>query len=217
MLRTGKERLNKAQEVWQPDEVRCFDGIVRLSVQMSGQAYCFLDYSSQRRKHHVPTAPRSHTTLTLAKMPSPPHFQEPYNRIKKELLKACKGMAPTLHLAATHFSHLCTPLSHFQEPYNRIKKELLKECKGMAPGERVLVVGNSREPFLCTKKDEKALMSFWSKHVFLPPPDFASRRVSRHGEASGLGVQAVGAGVWGGLRVRGNDGALEQAHVPAPA
>ena len=48
----------------------------------------------------------------------------------------------------------------------------------MGPGERVMIVGNSREPFTCAKKDEKALMSFWSKHIFLPPPDYASRKVS---------------------------------------
>lgn len=42
-----------------------------------------------------------------------------------------------------------------QEPFNRTKKELLKECKGMGPGERVLIIGNSREPFMCVKKDEK--------------------------------------------------------------
>lgn len=42
-----------------------------------------------------------------------------------------------------------------QEPFNRIKKEMLKEVKGMGPGERVLLLGNSREPWICTKKDEK--------------------------------------------------------------
>jgi len=74
-----------------------------------------------------------------------------------------------------------------QEPYSRIKKELAKEAKGLGPGERVLIVGNSREPWLCVKKDEKAFMSFWSKHVYLPAPDYASRKVlwpglfDRHG------------------------------------
>ena len=72
-----------------------------------------------------------------------------------------------------------------QEPFNRIKKELLKETKGMGPGERVLLCGNSREPYLCTKKDEKAFMGFWSKHIFLPPPDYASRKVRGGGEVSG--------------------------------
>ncbi len=47
------------------------------------------------------------------------------------------------------------PPGPLQEPFNRIKKEMLKEVKGMGPGERVLLLGNSREPWLCTKKDEK--------------------------------------------------------------
>lgn len=64
-----------------------------------------------------------------------------------------------------------------KEPYNRMKKELLKECKGMGPGERVMIIGNSREPYLCAKKDEKALLSFWSKHIFLPSPDYSSRKI----------------------------------------
>jgi len=41
---------------------------------------------------------------------------------------------------------------HFQEPYNRIRKELLKECKQLGAGQRVLVIGNSREPYLATRK-----------------------------------------------------------------
>jgi hypothetical protein len=68
--------------------------------------------------------------------------------------------------------------AYAQEPFNRIKKELLKECKSLGPGDRVLILGNSREPCLATKKDEKAFMGFWSKHIFLPAPDYASRRVS---------------------------------------
>ena len=47
----------------------------------------------------------------------------------------------------------------------------------MGPGERVMLIGNSREPFICAKKDEKALMGFWSKTIFLPAPDYASRKV----------------------------------------
>lgn len=74
-----------------------------------------------------------------------------------------------------------------QEPFNRIKKELAKECKGLGPGQRVMIIGNSREPYMCVKKDEKAFMGFWGKHIFLPPPDYASRKViwpglfERHG------------------------------------
>jgi len=39
-----------------------------------------------------------------------------------------------------------------QEPANRIRKEFLKECKQLGPGQRVLIIGNSREPFLATRK-----------------------------------------------------------------
>lgn len=49
--------------------------------------------------------------------------------------------------------------------------------KGLKSGDRVLVVGTSCEPQMCTKKDEKAFMGFWDKHLFLPVPDYASRRV----------------------------------------
>lgn len=63
------------------------------------------------------------------------------------------------------------------EPFNRIKKELLKECKALQPGERVMVVGNSSEPYLCVKKDEKAFLAFWNKTLFLPVPDYASLKV----------------------------------------
>lgn len=57
----------------------------------------------------------------------------------------------------------------------------------MQPGERVMVIGNSSEPWLCTKKDEKAFMSFWSKYLYFPLPDDASRKhlwtglFARHG------------------------------------
>lgn len=57
----------------------------------------------------------------------------------------------------------------------------------MGAGERVMLIGNTREPYLCVKKDEKAFMSFWAKHIFLPPPDYSSRKLiwpglfERHG------------------------------------
>lgn len=54
----------------------------------------------------------------------------------------------------------------------------LQEVKQMKAGERVLIIGNSQDPYLCVKKDEKAFINFWGKHIFLPVPDYASRRVS---------------------------------------
>lgn len=62
------------------------------------------------------------------------------------------------------------------EPLNRVKKEFLKEVKTMAKGERVLILGASSEPHLCVKKDQKALVDFFQKHVHCPLPDYASRR-----------------------------------------
>ena len=48
-----------------------------------------------------------------------------------------------------------------------------------------MIVGNSREPYMCVKKDERAFMNFWHKHIFLPPPDYASRTVRVRGGARG--------------------------------
>eukprot|EP00879_Flechtneria_rotunda_P017578 GHRR01018428.1.p2 GENE.GHRR01018428.1~~GHRR01018428.1.p2 ORF type:complete len:118 (+),score=20.71 GHRR01018428.1:1259-1612(+) len=64
-----------------------------------------------------------------------------------------------------------------QEPFGRIKKDLLREMKDLGPGDRVLVVGCSREPWLAAKKDEKPFLQAWSKVLYLPLPDYASRRV----------------------------------------
>lgn len=87
-----------------------------------------------------------------------------------------------------------------QEPFSRIKKELLKEVKSLGPGERVLVMGNSREPYLCVKKDEKAFINFWNKHIYMPLPDYASRKVvwpglfERHQTWSGQVVMLLSQG-----------------------
>ena len=63
------------------------------------------------------------------------------------------------------------------EPFTRIKKELVKETKALAPGERVIIIGNTQQPYLCMKKDEKAFMEFFQKHVYVPLPDYASMRI----------------------------------------
>lgn len=64
------------------------------------------------------------------------------------------------------------------EAFNRIKKELLKEMKGVGSEEQVLLVGCSATPHMCVKKDEKAFINFFDKHLYLPLPDYASRLVS---------------------------------------
>lgn len=63
------------------------------------------------------------------------------------------------------------------EAFNRIKKEVVKEMKGVGPEEQVLLVGCSAAPHMCVKKDEKAFINFFDKHLYLPLPDYASRLV----------------------------------------
>ena len=63
------------------------------------------------------------------------------------------------------------------EAFNRIKKEMVKEMKGLGPEEKVLLVGCSAAPQMCVKKDEKAFLGFFDKHINLPLPDYASRLV----------------------------------------
>ena len=64
------------------------------------------------------------------------------------------------------------------EAFNRIKKEMVKEMKGLGPEEQVLLIGCSAAPQMCVKKDEKAFMGFFDKHIYLPLPDYASHLVS---------------------------------------
>lgn len=75
----------------------------------------------------------------------------------------------------------------YSEPFDRIKKLVLKEYKKIVPGDRILIIGNSNMPQVCQKKDKKAFVNFWSKHIYVPVPDYASLRTlwpglfARHG------------------------------------
>jgi hypothetical protein len=53
----------------------------------------------------------------------------------------------------------------------------LQEMKQLKPGDRVLVMGCSSEPYLCTKKDETSLINFFQKHIHMPLPDYSSREI----------------------------------------
>ncbi len=59
------------------------------------------------------------------------------------------------------------------EAFNRIKREMVEETKGMGPEEQVLLIGCSAAQ-TCVRKDEKAFMGFFAKHIYLPLPDHAS-------------------------------------------
>uniref|UniRef100_A0AAY4BCR0 ATPase AAA-type core domain-containing protein n=1 Tax=Denticeps clupeoides TaxID=299321 RepID=A0AAY4BCR0_9TELE len=56
----------------------------------------------------------------------------------------------------------------------RLKKDLPKAMKAIKPGDRVLVIGTTREPF---HADLKSICKVFSKIVLIPRPDYASRFV----------------------------------------
>ena len=65
-----------------------------------------------------------------------------------------------------------------RESAGRIKKDLLKEVKALKPGDRVVVIGNAREPWTCAKKDHKAFCGFFDK-IFVSPRARVRRQTRR--------------------------------------
>ena len=59
---------------------------------------------------------------------------------------------------------------------SRVKKELIKEMKALKKSDRVVLVGHSRAPYACLKKDRKALLGFFDARACTPLPDRATRR-----------------------------------------
>ena len=55
----------------------------------------------------------------------------------------------------------------------------------------MLVLGTSSEPYLCAKKDERALLGFFQKHISLPLPDYASRKLLWQGLVRRHGAEAA--------------------------
>ena len=44
--------------------------------------------------------------------------------------------------------------------------------------ERILVIGNTRQPFLCEKGDLKKMNAFFKEFkLFMPPPDYATMQI----------------------------------------
>lgn len=68
-----------------------------------------------------------------------------------------------------------TEMLRLDEPAGRIKKDLLKEYKFNVPGDQVLILGMSSAPFDAVKKDKKAFVGFFQKHIYCPLPDYGSR------------------------------------------
>ena len=70
------------------------------------------------------------------------------------------------------------------EQFSRIKKELIKEMKGISADDQVLVIGCSSCPQICVKKDEKAFINFFEKHIYCPIPEYASRTVGSQNQTA---------------------------------
>ena len=97
--------------------------------------------------------------------------------------KVARAMAPSVILIEEAEKVFCSDKKRqkefsggFEEKLDRIKKDMIKEMKTVKAGERLIVIGHTKEPQLCVKKDEKAFIGFFSKHIYVPLPDYASLR-----------------------------------------
>ena len=62
----------------------------------------------------------------------------------------------------------------FSEPGARILKDMAKEMKDLAPSDRVVLIGESKQPWLCEKGDQKKFLSFFKLLVYVPVCDYGS-------------------------------------------
>mmetsp|Transcript_153261 Transcript_153261/g.267789 ORF Transcript_153261/g.267789 Transcript_153261/m.267789 type:complete len:902 (-) Transcript_153261:616-3321(-) len=115
---------------------------------------------------------------------SPQNLQDKYNNAKAVQLllhmifKVAKSMAPSViyidqaDLVFSGGKGKKKKKSPDGGKAARIKKDLLQQMKELEHSDRVLVVGNSRNPF---DADIKELLKFFSCMVYCPLPDYASR------------------------------------------
>ena len=62
----------------------------------------------------------------------------------------------------------------FGEPGARILKDMAKEMKDLSAGDRVVLIGESKQPWLCEKGDQKKFLSFFKMMVYVPICDYGS-------------------------------------------
>jgi hypothetical protein len=62
----------------------------------------------------------------------------------------------------------------FSEPGSRILKDMAKEMKDLSPADRVVLIGESKQPWLCEKGDQKKFLSFFKLLVYVPICDYGS-------------------------------------------
>ena len=61
----------------------------------------------------------------------------------------------------------------------------MRQVHALTAADRVLVLGCSAAPHAAVKKDEVALLGLFDKHLPVPLPDYAARRVSYGAEGVG--------------------------------
>ena len=67
----------------------------------------------------------------------------------------------------------------FSEPGARILKDMAKEMKDLSPKDRVVLIGESKQPWLCEKGDQKKFLSFFKLLVYVPICDYGSLQYVR--------------------------------------
>ncbi len=68
----------------------------------------------------------------------------------------------------------------FGEPGARILKDLAKEMKDLSPSDRVVLMGERKQPWLCEKGDQKKFLSFFKMLVYVPICDYGSLQYVAH-------------------------------------
>ncbi|KAJ1511431.1 Dynein regulatory complex protein 11, partial [Coelomomyces lativittatus] len=97
------------------------------------------------------------------------------SRMVYTVFKVAKAMAPSLIFIDEAESIFCKklPKEDTSDP-KRIRKDLVKAIHNLKSNDRVLVLGNSRNPFY---SDAKALSDAFQKMIYVPRPAYASREL----------------------------------------
>ena len=103
---------------------------------------------------------------------------EPFNRIKKDLLKLVRGQHSVLPSCGcpTHVLH------------SERQLWTAVQMKTLTPQDRVLLLGNARDPTMCVKRDADALKALFPTRILTPLPTPASRMVSWRPCSTAAGV-----------------------------
>eukprot|EP00277_Geminigera_cryophila_P018582 CAMPEP_0179449346 /NCGR_PEP_ID=MMETSP0799-20121207/33328_1 /TAXON_ID=46947 /ORGANISM="Geminigera cryophila, Strain CCMP2564" /LENGTH=256 /DNA_ID=CAMNT_0021242369 /DNA_START=70 /DNA_END=840 /DNA_ORIENTATION=+ len=100
------------------------------------------------------------------------------------VFKVAKALAPSvIHFDEVEWTFLADKKKvkakwTGEKPPSRFMKDLLKEAKFLKEEERILMIGNTRQPFLCEKGDLKKMNTFFKDFkLFMPMPDYATMQL----------------------------------------